>query len=75
MPYANPQGQVQFSGAGGYPSYAWVVSAGAIPAGLTLDGTGLLSGTPTTLGTFTFTVRVTDKTGTFTDEPGSITVN
>jgi arylsulfatase len=34
-----------------------------------------LSGTPTTAGTVTFTVAVTDKTGTQTTEPGSITIS
>ena len=33
---------------------------GTLPAGLTLSSSGLLSGTPTTTGTFNFTVQVTD---------------
>lgn len=47
---------------------AWIVSAGALPGGLTLGAvSGLISGTPTTAGTFAFTVRATDsltQTGT-----------
>jgi len=45
--------------AGGDPPFAWSVSAGAVPPGITLSASGLLSGTPTTTGTFDFTARVT----------------
>ena len=49
------------SASGGVPPYAWSVSAGALPAGITLDATsGVLGGTPTVAGTFAFTVMVTD---------------
>ena len=41
----------------------WAVSAGALPTGLTLNpATGVISGTPTTAGTTTFGVTVTDAT-------------
>lgn len=40
--------------------YTFAVTAGALPAGLTLATTGTLSGTPTAGGTFNFTVRATD---------------
>jgi hypothetical protein len=42
---------------GGTGSYTWSVSAG-LPAGLTLNQAGLLSGTPSAAGPFTFTVTV-----------------
>jgi len=46
---------------GGTAPYAWSVTVGTLPAGLTLDGaTGIISGTPTTVGTSTFTVSVSD---------------
>ena len=45
---------------GGTSPYTWAVSAGALPDGLALSPAGVLSGTPTTPGTSTFTVRVTD---------------
>ena len=39
----------------------WSVSGGALPPGITLDpGTGALTGTPTTPGTSTFTITLSD---------------
>jgi len=49
---------LQFSATGGNPT--WTVSAGALPAGLTLSSTGLLSGTPTAQGDYSFKVTATD---------------
>jgi len=46
--------------ANGQAPYTYVISAGALPAGLSLSGGGTLSGTPTAAGTFNFTVRATD---------------
>lgn len=51
-----------FSGAGATAPYTFAVISGALPAGLTLDPNGLLSGTPTESGDFTFTIEVTDST-------------
>ena len=46
---------------GGTGPFQWSVSAGALPSGLSLSAaTGVISGTPDTAGTFTFTVRVQD---------------
>ncbi|NTF46561.1 Ig domain-containing protein, partial [Rhizobium rhizogenes] len=46
---------------GGTSSYAYAITAGALPAGLTLSATtGVLSGTPSAGGTFNFTVTATD---------------
>ena len=36
----------------------WTLSAGSLPAGVTLGSTGVLSGTPTGAGSYVFTVRV-----------------
>ena len=50
-----------FSAAGGTAPYAFAVSTGTLPAGLSLNAsTGVLSGTPTALGTSTFTVQASD---------------
>jgi large repetitive protein len=48
---------LQFTATGGSPT--WTVS-GALPAGLTLSPTGLLSGTPTAAGDYSFKVTATD---------------
>lgn len=45
----------------------WLVSAGALPVGLTLSPTGLLSGTPTTVGATSFTAFIKDATTTRSD--------
>jgi hypothetical protein len=49
------------SASGGTTPYAWSVASGTLPAGLTLaPSTGVISGTPTTAASSTFTVKVTD---------------
>lgn len=50
---------------GGVLPYTWsmVTGTGALPNGLSLTSAGILSGTPTVAGTFSFTVRVTDSSG------------
>lgn len=45
---------------GGTAPYLWTTVAGTVPPGLTLSTSGVLSGTPTVNGTFTFTARVAD---------------
>lgn len=45
---------------GGVAPYSFAVTAGALPAGLTLSAGGVLSGTPTAGGTFNFTATATD---------------
>jgi hypothetical protein len=49
------------SATGGTPAYTWSITAGSLPAGLTLAATtGIISGTPTTSGTSNFTATVSD---------------
>ncbi|UYK72905.1 putative Ig domain-containing protein [Xanthomonas sacchari] len=48
------------STSGGTAPYTYALSSGALPAGLSLSSTGVLSGTPTVAGSFTFVVGVTD---------------
>jgi hypothetical protein len=61
--------------AGGRPPWAWVMGTGSLPPGLTLGSTGVISGKPTSVGTFTFTVQLSDSTpSSVTSQPISITV-
>ena len=48
-----------FAASGGTPPYSWSVTAGTLPAGLTLSTAGILSGTPTTVDNSNFTVQAT----------------
>jgi hypothetical protein len=47
---------------GGTTPYSWSLSAGSLPAGLSLNAAGQITGTPTASGTTNFTVRVADST-------------
>jgi hypothetical protein len=61
---------------GGATPYTWSISAGTLPAGLTLTGsTGVIAGTPTTQGTSNFTVKVKDKNAATATKALSIVVN
>ena len=58
------------SASGGSGSYSYAVSAGSLPAGLSLNSTtGVLSGTPTSVGSSTFTVTATDTVTTGSAAP------
>ena len=51
---------ITLSASGGTGPYAYTVSSGALPDGLSLSSAGVISGTPTTAGEFTFTVSASD---------------
>jgi hypothetical protein len=60
------------TGALGAPNFA--VTSGALPPGLTLAANGTITGFPTTLGTFPFTVTVNDASGCSGSQSYSIQV-
>ena len=62
------------SATGGTPPYAWSITAGSLPAGLSLNTAGTISGTPSTSGTSNFTVRVTDATNATSDRALTLTI-
>jgi hypothetical protein len=47
---------------GGIGTLTWTVALGQLPAGLSLTTTGTIEGSPTAMGTATFTVQVADST-------------
>ena len=47
----------------GTPPYAFTLAGGAMPPGVKLSSDGVLSGTPTKVGTYVFSVAVTDASG------------
>jgi uncharacterized protein (TIGR03437 family) len=63
----------QLMGTGGNPPYSWILSGGSLSP-LTLDSSGLVSGTPTDPGPLTFTVEIDDSANTSTLQPCTITV-
>ncbi len=60
---------------GGTAPYVFSVVSGAPPTGLTLSTGGVLSGTPTTTGSFTFTVIATDSLGCSGEQIYTIVIN
>jgi hypothetical protein len=78
-PDALPAGQVglsyavAFSGSGGVPPYRW--SATNPPPGLTMSTSGILSGTPTTAGSFAFVVTLRDALDVFLNRSYLMVVN
>jgi hypothetical protein len=53
----------QMAATGGYGTITWSNGGGALPPGLTMNAAGLISGTPTTSGGYSFIPRATDSQG------------
>jgi hypothetical protein len=64
-----------FTGSGGAAPYTFAIVGGSLPAGLTLDSAGNLTGTPTAGGTSFFTVRATDSFGCFVQTAYGLTID
>ena len=60
---------------GGVGSYTWSVPTGSLPAGLTLSSAGILSGTPLTIGNYSFTVTVTDSNSVTANKTYTVGIN
>jgi uncharacterized protein (TIGR03437 family) len=63
------------SATGGLPPYKWSLISGAPPQDLSLNTSGVVSGTPNTPGSFSFGVWVTDSAGTITTSAVSLTIH
>ncbi len=63
---------------GGVTPYTWTITSGQLPPGLSLASNGVISGTPTALGKYQFTAKVSDSqtpTAAVNQLTASITVN
>lgn len=59
---------------GGQPEFLFAIEEGTLPPGITMDENGTFSGRPTDVGTFNFTVSVTDAFGLGCNTDFTITV-
>ena len=60
---ANSAYSQAITASGGATAYTYTVSSGTLPTGLSLSSAGVLSGTPTSTASFTFTITATDANG------------
>ena len=54
---------LKLAAVGGASGYKWTVASGKLPDGLALGEDGMISGSPTTNGSFVFVAKVTDAEG------------
>jgi len=59
---------------GGTTPYSWSVANGQLPTGLSLSANGMISGTPATSGTYSFTVQAVDSTSTVQKATMALTI-
>jgi len=64
----------QLTATGGAGEYVFSLGSGALPGGITLSSTGLLSGTPTGADTFSFVVSVSDSRETTVTQPYQLVI-
>lgn len=65
----------QFTAAGGVALYTYSINSGSLPAGLSMDATGLITGTPTDPTPTSFTVQVQDANSLTCFDPFTIDFN
>ncbi len=72
VPYSSGLGVVKGTGT---PPFTWSITQGSLPPGLTLNtSTSGITGTPTTIGNFSFTIKVIDAAGLSASEIVSINI-
>lgn len=70
----NAYSQTVTAGGGSAP-YTFDITSGSLPAGMSFSSGGVLSGTPTVTGNFSFTARATDAHGFTGSQAYTLTVN
>ena len=63
----------ELTGTNGFPPYTWIMSNG-VPPGLSLSGTGIISGLPTLAGTYAITFIIRDSAGHSAEREVAITI-
>ena len=66
--------QTTLAASGGTPPYTWSASTGSLPPGISVSAAGVVSGMPTVVGTFDFTIQVKDAIGATATQALSIAV-
>jgi Putative Ig domain len=61
--YAGVPGSYTLEACCGTPGYTFTINSGSLPAGLTMNSSGVISGTATTTGYTTVCITVTDAVG------------
>ena len=70
-----PYSSITLAATGGSGTLSWIFVAGSFPAGMSFNGNGSLTGTPTAAGTFSFSVKVVDATGNSALQGLSLQIN
>ena len=65
---------VTLAASGGTPPYTWQLVGGALPSGLNLGSNGVISGTTSSVGTFNFTIQVTDNVSSVSQKAFVLTI-
>ena len=74
--YINQPYEMYLSATAGYYPYSWAITSGSLPPGLSLGSAGgYIAGTPTQMGSFGFTLQVTDSASPPVSASQSYTLN
>ncbi|TCB95599.1 hypothetical protein E0H26_19250 [Micromonospora zingiberis] len=63
-----------FTASGGAAPYALSLRSGGLPVGMALSSAGVFSGTPSTPGSYTFGIRMTDENGFFAEQDVTVVI-